>query len=70
MDSQNQMILKHLKSWKPITHTIAERAYGVARLAARIHNIKAMGYEVPDRWKKLPNKKRVKEYLGARKVRP
>ena len=40
MASQNQRVLKHLKSGKPLTSLQALNKFGIMRLAARINELK------------------------------
>lgn len=45
--TQNEMILKHLKTHKRgITPMDAVERYGCYRLSGRIHDLRAMGYEI------------------------
>jgi len=50
MKSQNQNILCHLRSGRPITPIQALRFYGCMRLAARIGELKDAGHDIADRW--------------------
>ena len=43
MASQCDMILHHLKTHGSISHREAEQEYGIARLAARIADLRAQG---------------------------
>jgi len=45
MESQTKEILKHLKKGKTITALEALKLFGCLRLAARIVDIHAMGYD-------------------------
>ncbi len=68
MDSQNQMILKHLRSHQSLTPLEALRNYGCLRLSGRVFDIERMGYKVLRRWKKV-GRARVMEYYAAVKQR-
>lgn len=46
MASQCEMILHHLKTHGSISHKEAEEEYGIARLAARIADLKDQGVEI------------------------
>lgn len=48
MKSQNLEILAWLKQGRGITPGFAKDAFGVERLAARIYDIRRMGYTVKD----------------------
>ena len=68
IESQNRRILKDLKECKALTFLSALPRHGTGRLAARIYDIKKMGYKVSDRWIRV-NGARVKEYVAAVKQR-
>lgn len=44
--TQTKIILEHLKTGRGITQLDALTLYGVGRLASRIHDLKAAGYEI------------------------
>lgn len=44
--SQADRILLHLKSGHPLTPLEALEHYGVGRLAARVHELRAMGHNI------------------------
>ena len=46
MNSQNQLILSHLKSGKPITQDDAKNLFGCSRLAARVLDLKHNGHHI------------------------
>ena len=46
MESQNQIILKRLQSGMTITTFEAFSEYGICRLSARIHDLKAKGHDI------------------------
>ena len=48
MDKQNQcsMVLGHLEKYGSITHLEAISQYGIARLAARISDLKRQDYDI------------------------
>jgi hypothetical protein len=47
--SQNEKILKHLKSGKSLTPLQALRLCGSLRLGARIHNLREQGHNIKTR---------------------
>jgi hypothetical protein len=55
MKTQNQKILAHLKRGRTIQPLQALRLYRCMRLAARIGNIEAMGYEIYHGWVRVRN---------------
>ena len=62
--TQNQKILKHLKSGRSITPYTALALYQCFRLAARIADLRRAGYTISDEWYNIPrSKKRVKKYM-------
>ena len=46
MDTQNKMILHHLRTQRRITPMHALEFYGCFRLAARIHDLKELGHHI------------------------
>lgn len=64
--SQRERILSHLKEGLPITAHRALYGYSVARLAARIHDLKQLGYQIERRMVVVPTRDgrraRVAEY--------
>jgi len=46
MDTQNKMILHHLRTQRRITPMTALESYGCFRLAARIHDLKELGHHI------------------------
>jgi hypothetical protein len=46
---QCQTVLRHLEEQGPITDWQARELYGIARLGARIHDLKKAGFEVQAR---------------------
>lgn len=42
----NGLILRYLKEGGSLTHKDAEKMFGCARLGARIHELRQMGYEI------------------------
>lgn len=64
--TQTQRILSHLKRYAGITQLTAYNKYGVLRLAARIADLRADGYEIASVPKEVVNrygeKCRVTEY--------
>lgn len=60
--SQCDDILAHLKR-SPITAIEALNSYGCFRLAARIKDLRAQGYDIETRDLDLPNGKTVAQYF-------
>ena len=64
--TQREKLLGHLKAGLPITHRRAEVGYGIQRLAARIFDLKRVGYQIEKRMVQVPTrnggKTRVAEY--------
>lgn len=64
--SQRERILSHLKEGLPITAHRALYSYGVARCAARVHELRKMGWQIEKRMVEVPTrgggKTRVAEY--------
>ena len=68
--TQREKLLGHLKAGLPITAHRALYGYGVARCAARIHDLKQLGYQIERRMVEVATrdgrKVRVAEYwLGG-----
>ena len=57
-NSQSLRILAFLKSGKSITPIQALNRFGCFRLAARIHNLKSMGYRITSTTKTNPKTKK------------
>ena len=47
--TQREKLLGHLKAGLPITARRALYGYGVARCAARVHDLKQLGYQIEKR---------------------
>jgi hypothetical protein len=66
MKSQNEILLKYLKSGKRLTSLGAVDALGIARLASRVHDLKCAGHDVKSRFITVRNRwnyeVRVKQY--------
>lgn len=64
--SQRERILSHLKEGLPITAHRALYGYGVARCAARVHELRQMGWQIEKRMVEVPTRDgrvaRVAEY--------
>ncbi len=64
--TQRERILAHLKEGLPITAHRALYGYSCARLAARIHDLKQLGYQIEKRMVVVPTRDgraaRVAEY--------
>jgi len=54
--NQTEAILEYLQEGNPITPLEALREFGCMRLAARIADLKAKGYEITSRPKKVPTR--------------
>ena len=65
--SQCERLLEHLKLGLPLTHRKAEIGYGVQRLAARMYDLKQLGYQIEKRMVVVPTRTggtaRVAEYF-------
>lgn len=48
--SQTQRIINYMRQFGSITDSEAVKDLGCHRLAARIHDLKKMGYEIQDEW--------------------
>lgn len=46
MDTQNKMILHHLRTQRSLTPMHALEFYGCFRLAARIHDLRELGHHI------------------------
>jgi hypothetical protein len=46
MKPQTAAVLRHLETGKPLTPASARRLYGIDRLGARVHELRAEGYPV------------------------
>lgn len=44
--TQNEIIIRHLKTFGRITPVEAMNEYGIMRLASRIHDLKQEGYRI------------------------
>ena len=64
--SQRERILSHLKEGLPITAHRALYGYGVARCAARVHELRQLGWQIEKRMVEVPTRDgrraRVAEY--------
>jgi hypothetical protein len=67
--TQRERILGHLKEGLPITAHRALYGYGCARLAARVHDLRQLGYQIERRMVVVPTRDgrtaRVAEYFMA-----
>ena len=67
MNLQSKRVLQYMVLVQPINPLLSWKEVGVYRLAARIHDLRQLGFPILDRWKKLKNKYgepvRVKEYF-------
>ena len=65
--TQRERILSHLKEGLPITAHKALYGYGVARCAARVHELRQLGYQIERRMVEVPTRDgrtaRVAEYF-------
>jgi len=62
-DSQNELILRHLKAGKPITAMEALRLYGSLRLSGRIYDLRRRGFPIDARTVTTLTGKRIAEYF-------
>lgn len=64
--TQRERILSHLKEGLPITAHRALYGYGVARCAARVHELRQLGWQIEKRMVEVPTRDgrvaRVAEY--------
>ena len=64
--SQCERLLEHLKEGLPITAHRALYGYGVARCAARVHELRQLGWQIEKRMVEVPTRDgrvaRVAEY--------
>ena len=58
--SQNEMIAMHLKEYGSITAREAYNNYGIMRLSARIHDLRATGMNIDTTEETKPNRYGVK----------
>jgi hypothetical protein len=67
--TQRERILAHLREGLPITAHRALYGYGCARLAARVHDLRQLGYQIERRMVVVPTRDgrtaRVAEYFMA-----
>ena len=65
--TQRERILSHLKEGLPITAHRALYGYGVARCAARVHELRQLGHQIEKRMVTVPTRgggqARVAEYF-------
>ena len=54
--TQCQRIIRHLQEIGPIDDLTAYSEYGIRRLAARIHDLKAQGYDIEAETKRGKNR--------------
>lgn len=59
--SQNEMVLKHLQSGRPLTPLEALEKYGIFRLGARCFDLRQQGHEIVTTMV-TKNQKRFAEY--------
>ena len=63
--SQNQQILKHLKTGKTLTAIQALKMFDCFRLAARIENLRKMGHDIESRIIKRNGKRYASYKMGG-----
>lgn len=63
MESQNKLILQHLREHKSITALDALGKFQCFRLAARIHDLREAGHRIDTINEKLTNKKSIGRYF-------
>ena len=65
--TQCEKLLGHFKEGLPITAHKALYGYGISRCAARVHNLKQLGYQIEKRMVEVPTRDgrraRVAEYF-------
>jgi hypothetical protein len=61
-ESQNKMILAHMRSGKSITSLEALYLYGCFRLSGRIYDLRSQGIEIKSEFVKIRKGKLVKKY--------
>lgn len=67
MTSQNQQILRHLKTGKTLTPMYALKAFGSMRTAARVKELRDDGWRIHTRMATTPTGKRIAVYwMGAK----
>lgn len=54
--TQTQKVIKHLQEVGPLTTFQAFELYGIARLSARIHDARDMGYSIKTSSKTVKNR--------------
>lgn len=62
IESQRQQILAFLQKGNTITHRKAEALFQCTRLAARLHELRRMEYDIISKWTSTPTNKKIKEY--------
>lgn len=63
MESQNKLILQHLKTVGSLTALDALAKFQCFRLASRIHDLKTAGHHIHKVPEKLPNGKTIARYF-------
>jgi len=61
--AQHKAILNHLRQGFSLTVVEALDKFGVYALSQRAGDLRRMGWPIKDRWRELPNGKRIKEYF-------
>jgi len=65
MDSQNKRLLKYMETHKRgITAVDAYEKLGIARLSARIHDLRSVGYNISTYWEEGENRYEEKVRYG------
>lgn len=54
--TQCERILRHLRDFETITHSIAKNKYGIMRLASRINDLRKMGFVIKTEFAKGKNR--------------
>lgn len=65
-DTQESLILRHLKAGKTLTSLNALRLFGSFRAAARVHRLRERGHKIHTRMVTLPSRKRIAVYELSR----
>lgn len=68
--TQTQVLLSAFKAGKHLTNESARKLCGTNRLAARVHDLRELGYNITDIWRegtnRYGNKMKYKEYWLVR----
>lgn len=62
MKTQKMIILEHLEKNEFINDLICFQKYTITDLQHYIYELRKEGYKISDKWVKLPNRKKYKNY--------